>query len=53
MVLMNDNEIEQLKILRDHPVFLGGHPKSGTSLLRALLDSHPQLVVYPEESGFF
>lgn len=53
MVPMNDGEIEQLKILRDRPVFLGGHPKSGTSLLRALLDSHPQLVVYPEETVFF
>jgi hypothetical protein len=39
--------------LRDRPVFICGHPKSGTSLLRSLLDSHPQLVVYPEESGFF
>jgi len=39
--------------IRDHPVFICGHPKSGTSLLRSLLDSHPQLVVYPEESVFF
>ncbi len=39
--------------LRDRPVFICGHPKSGTSLLRALLDSHPQLVVYPEETVFF
>ncbi len=39
--------------LRDHPVFICGHPKSGTSLVRAILDSHPQLVVYPEESTFF
>lgn len=39
--------------LRDRPVFICGHPKSGTSLVRALLDSHPQLVVYPEESLFF
>jgi hypothetical protein len=39
--------------LRDHPVFICGHPKAGTSLLRAVLDSHPQLVVYPEETGFF
>ncbi len=50
---MNNGELEQLNLLRDHPVFLGGHPKSGTSLLRALLDSHPQLVVYPEEAHFF
>jgi hypothetical protein len=39
--------------LRDRPVFICGHPKSGTSLLRALLDGHPQLLVYPEETVFF
>src|SRR4030067_1920533 len=39
--------------LRDPPVFICGHPKAGTSLLRAVLDSHPQLVVYPEETVFF
>lgn len=39
--------------LRDHPLFICGHPKSGTSLVAALLDSHPHLVVYPEESVFF
>lgn len=39
--------------LSDQPVFICGHPKSGTSLLRSLLDSHPELLVYPEESVFF
>lgn len=39
--------------LRDHPVFICGHPKSGTSLIRSLLDSHPELLVYPEETVFF
>jgi hypothetical protein len=39
--------------LRDHPVFICGHPKSGTSLVRSILDSHPQLIVYPEETIFF
>ena len=39
--------------LRDLPVFICGHPKSGTSLLRGILDSHPELVTYPEETGFF
>jgi hypothetical protein len=34
-------------------VFIFGHPKSGTSLLTALLDSHPQLMGLPEESDFF
>lgn len=39
--------------LRDSPVFICGHPKSGTSLLRALFDTHPQVVAYPEETVFF
>jgi hypothetical protein len=39
--------------LRDSPVFIAGHPKSGTSLLRSVLDSHPALVAYPEETSFF
>ncbi len=34
-------------------VFICGHPKSGTSLLRSLFDSHPQVVTYPEETRFF
>jgi hypothetical protein len=39
--------------IRDRPVFICGHPKAGTTLLRNLLDSHPQLIVYPEETLFF
>ena len=39
--------------LRDRPVFICGHPKAGTSLLRAAFDAHPQLIVYPEETIFF
>ena len=39
--------------LQDKPVFICGHPKSGTSLVRSILDSHPQLIVYPEETAFF
>jgi hypothetical protein len=35
------------------PVFIIGHPKSGTSLLTTILDSHPQLMVLPEESDFY
>ena len=33
--------------------FIVGHPRSGTSLLRALLDSHPELLVLPFESHLF
>jgi hypothetical protein len=39
--------------LQDSVTFISGHPKSGTSLIMTLLDSHPQLIVYPEETGFF
>jgi len=39
--------------LRESPIFICGHPKAGTSLLRAVFDSHPQLIVYPEETIFF
>ena len=35
------------------PIFVIGHPKSGTSLLTALLDSHPELLVLSEESDFY
>ncbi|MGH7967634.1 MAG: sulfotransferase family protein [Limisphaerales bacterium] len=33
-------------------LFLGGCPKSGTTLLLSLLDSHPQLIVLPEETAY-
>jgi hypothetical protein len=37
----------------ESPVFIGGHRKSGTTLLLNLLDSHPELLTYPADSGFF
>jgi len=38
---------------QDHPVFIVGYYKSGTSLLRNLLDGHPRLVVLPTEGRYF
>lgn len=35
------------------PVFICGHPKSGTTLLTALLDGHSELVAFPEETGYW
>jgi hypothetical protein len=35
------------------PTFIVGHPRSGTSLLRSLLDGHPDLMVLPFESHLF
>ncbi len=34
-------------------IFLGGAPKSGTTLLLALLEAHPDLLVLPEETALF
>ena len=50
---MNKHDIDLALKIRKKPVFICGHPKSGTSLLRSLLDNHPQLIVYPEETLFF
>jgi hypothetical protein len=37
----------------DRATFLCGHRKAGTTLLLSLLDAHPQLCVFPVDSGFF
>ena len=37
----------------NNPVFICGYPKSGTTLISSLLDSHNDLLVIPEETGFF
>jgi protein-tyrosine sulfotransferase len=39
--------------MNDKPIFILGAHKSGTSLLRSLLDGHPDLFVIPFESHFF
>src|SRR3954466_16087968 len=33
--------------------FIAGPAKSGTTLLVSLLDSHPQLLVFPQETAYF
>ena len=43
---------DELESLNDHPVFICGSMKSGTTLLTQLLDSHPDLFVMPGDSGF-
>ena len=39
--------------MSDYPIFIGGYRNSGTTLLVNLLDSHPELLVWPDESTFF
>src|SRR6202051_1425482 len=44
--------IETLRF--DQPAcFIAGQAKSGTTLLVALLDNHPELLVLPEETAYF
>src|SRR4051794_9195409 len=33
--------------------FIAGQAKSGTTLLRALLDSHPELLALPQDTDYF
>ncbi|MFW6222558.1 MAG: sulfotransferase family protein [Bacteroidota bacterium] len=37
------------KIFHEHPVFICGAPRSGTTLLMNLLDGHHNLLVFPHE----
>lgn len=39
--------------IQDRPVFIGGPAKSGTTLIRSLLDGYPQLAVYPVEGCLY
>ena len=34
---------------RDAAIFVGGMPRSGTSLMRVILDSHPDVAMFPGE----
>ena len=38
---------------QERACFIAGQAKSGTTLLVALLDSHPELLVLPEETAYF
>jgi len=44
--------LEEIHSFNRRALFLGGAPKSGTTLLLSLLDGHPKLVVLPEETHF-
>lgn len=37
----------------EKPMFICGHRKTGTTMLLCLLDNHPELLVYPPDSGFY
>lgn len=37
-----------MSLSKNNPVFIVGYPRSGTTLIRVLLDSHPDLSIGPE-----
>jgi len=46
-------EVQRGLEVAHHPVFVCGAHRSGTTLVRDLLDSHPALAVLPSEGTFF
>jgi hypothetical protein len=50
--LSDPSEAAAVKRAIGKPIFICGHPKSGTTLLTALLDGHPQILVFPEETYY-
>jgi hypothetical protein len=51
--VLNDDEVERGIALSHRPVFVCGAHRSGTTLVRDLLDGHPSLSVLPSEGTFF
>jgi hypothetical protein len=49
---LSGSEVARGLSLAQRPVFVCGVQRSGTTLLRDLLDGHPRLVVIPTESAF-
>lgn len=50
---LSTKQISQRIDLVQHPVFICGVHRSGTTLVRNLLDNHPQLVVLPSEGTYY
>src|SRR5438270_13413179 len=53
MVSENAPNMSESLPFEQRACFAAGQAKSGTSLLMALLDGHPQLLVLPEETAYF
>jgi hypothetical protein len=52
-ITLSTEQISQGMNLIQHPVFVCGVHRSGTTLVRNLLDGHPQLVVLPSEGTYY
>ena len=49
----NDSVSMQILPFDQRACFIAGQAKSGTTLLAALLDNHPELLVLPQETAYF
>ncbi len=47
------NTSDQNLIFDERACFIAGQAKSGTTLLVALLDGHPELLVFPQDTAYF
>lgn len=52
-VNLSEQDISSGLALAQRPVFICGVHRSGTTLLRDLLDDHPELLVLPSEGSYF
>lgn len=52
-IRLTGKQLKDGEILAQHPVFICGVHRSGTTLLRDVLDDHPDLVVLPSEGTFY
>ncbi len=50
---LSKQQVETGLTLAQHPVFICGVHRSGTTLLRDMLDAHPELLVLPSEGTFY
>jgi len=47
------NNADQTLSFDERACFIAGQAKSGTTLLVALLDGHPELLVFPQDTAYF
>jgi len=52
-MFLNTEQVTRGLELAEHPVFICGVHRSGTTLVKDLLDGHPELVVLPSEGTWY
>jgi len=52
-VIPSAGNVDDLSAVAGRGLLICGHPKSGTSLLLSLLDGHPDVLAFPEETKYF